>query len=75
LAECGGFLVYPKGKRGRGGWCSGGARFAGERGQDEKGVQLQGRRAGEAGRRDNRGRVGAASGGPDARAGRRGGRG
>ena len=66
-----GLAVYPAGKtasararvpaRYRGGWCSGRPRCAGERGQDEKDVQLQGRRAGEAGRRDNRGRVGAAS--------------
>ena len=36
-------------------WCSGGARCAGERGQDEKGVQLQGRRAGERGCSERRG--------------------
>lgn len=41
LAECGGFLVYPKGKRGRGGERRGGAEGAGPDGEASAGVDTR----------------------------------
>ena len=41
MAECGGFLVYPKGKRGRGGERRGGAEGAGPDGEASAGVDTR----------------------------------